>query len=69
MRIVKKNVSNTDAVLRVIIGMIILFVGLYYNSLWGFVGIIFVGSGVLSFCPVYRIFNFQTCSPSLEREN
>lgn len=69
MRIVKKNVGNTDAVLRVILGMIILFAGLWYNSLWGFVGIVFIASGALSFCPIYRIFGIQTCSPNLEREN
>jgi hypothetical protein len=69
MKIIKKNVGNTDTILRVIVGMIILFAGLYYNSLWGFVGIIFIGSGTLSFCPVYRLFKIQTCSPNLEREN
>lgn len=69
MKIVKKNVGNVDAILRVILGMIILFAGLWYNSLWGFVGIIFIGSGALAFCPFYRIFNLSTCSPNLEREN
>lgn len=69
MRIVKKNVGNMDAILRVILGMIIIFAGLFYNSLWGFVGILPIGSGVLAFCPVYRLLNTQTCSPNLEREN
>lgn len=69
MRIVKKNVGDMDAILRVVLGMIILFAGLFYNSLWGFVGIIFIGSGALSFCPFYRLFKIQTCSPNLEREN
>jgi len=69
MRIVKKNVSNMDAVLRVALGMVIILVGLYYNNLWGLAGIILVGTGALSFCPMYRIFGIQTCSPNLEREN
>lgn len=69
MRIVKKNVSNLDAVLRVTVGMIIIFAGLYYNNLWGLAGIILVGTGSVSFCPVYRILGIQTCSPNLEREN
>ncbi len=69
MRIVKKNVSNLDAVLRVTVGMIIILAGLYYNNLWALAGIILVGTGALSFCPVYRILGIQTCSPNLEREN
>ena len=69
MRIIKKNVGNMDAILRVILGMIILFAGLYFNNLWGLLGIILVGSGALSFCPIYRLFGVQTCSPNLEREN
>ena len=58
-----------DAVLRVALGMVIILVGLYYNNLWGLAGIILVGTGALSFCPMYRIFGIQTCSPNLEREN
>jgi len=69
MRIVKKNVGFPDAILRVIIGMIILFAGLWFNSLWGFVGLIFIGSGTLSFCPIYRMLGTQTCATNLEREN
>ena len=69
MRIVKKNVGNGDAVLRVALGMIIILAGLYYNNLWGLVGIIFVGTGALSFCPIYRVFGMETCTPNLEREN
>jgi hypothetical protein len=69
MRIVKKNVGNGDAVFRVALGMIIILAGLYYNNLWGLVGIILVGTGALSFCPIYRIFGMETCTPNLEREN
>ena len=69
MRIVKKNVGNMDAVLRVALGMVIILAGLYLNNLWGLAGIILVGTGALSFCPIYRVFGLQTCSPNLEREN
>jgi len=69
MRIVKKNVGYMDALLRVIIGMIILFAGLWFNSLWGFIGLIFIASGSLSFDPFYRMLGIQTCEPNLEREN
>ncbi len=69
MRIVKKNVGNMDAIFRVITGMLVLFAGLYFNSLWGLLGIVLIASGSLSFCPVYRVFGIQTCSTNVEREN
>jgi len=69
MKIVKKNVGHFDAVVRVVAGMLILFAGLWFNSLWGFVGLIFITSGALEFCPIYRMLNTATCSPNLEREN
>ncbi|WP_199535494.1 DUF2892 domain-containing protein [Rhodohalobacter sp. SW132] len=69
MKIIKKNVGFSDALLRVVLGMIILFAGLWYDSLWGFLGLIFIASGALSFCPVYRVMNIETCTPNLEREN
>lgn len=61
--------GNFDSVVRVFIGMIILFAGLWYNSLWGFIGIILIATGALAFCPIYRKFNIQTCEVNLEREN
>ncbi len=69
MKIVKKNVGNLDSLLRVIFGMIILFAGLWLNSLWGFVGLIFIASGALSYDPIYRILGKQSGAPNLEREN
>jgi len=69
MRIVKKNVGYTDSILRVIAGMIILFGGLWLNSLWGLLGLVFIASGTLSFDPFYRMLGKQTCAPDLEREN
>lgn len=67
--ILKKNVGYLDSVIRTIIGAIAIVVGLYLDSYWGFLGLILVFSGALSFCPGYRIANFSTMDPNLEREN
>jgi len=69
MRIVKKNVGSMDSIIRVVLGMLIIFAGFWFDSLWGIVGIILIGTGTLSFCPIYRILGTQTCAPNLEREN
>lgn len=69
MRIVKKNVGDIDSLFRVITGMFIVFAGLWFSNLWGLFGLILVISGVISFCPFYRLFGIHTCAPNVEREN
>ncbi len=67
--ILKKNVGYTDSILRVILGTLIIGLGIYVDSYWGFIGLIPVLSGAVSFCPVYRFLNASTINPNLEREN
>lgn len=58
----KYNVGNIDRLLRVVLGIIIMAVALYYQSLWGLVGIIPLVSGLTGFCPLYGAFGLSTCS-------
>lgn len=67
--ILKKNVGYIDSIIRVVLGTLIVAIGLYYNSYWGFIGLIPVISGAISFCPVYRLLGITTMNPNLEREN
>lgn len=67
--ILKKNVGYLDSVLRVILGVIIVTAGFYYNTYWGLLGLILVISGAVSYCPVYRILGMETTLPNIEREN
>ena len=67
--IMKKNVGYWDSIIRVILGGLIVSMGLFYDNYWGLIGIILVFSGVVAFDPIYRILNFSTARPDLEREN
>ena len=67
--ILKKNVGYVDSIIRVIVGAMIVGIGLYFDSWWGFLGLIPVFSGVVSFCPVYRMLNMDTSRPNAERAN
>jgi len=67
--IIKKNVGYMESILRVILGTFIVALGIYFDSYWGFIGLIPVFSGAVSFCPVYRYMNISTLNPNLEREN
>jgi hypothetical protein len=63
----KKNVSNTDRIIRLIVSAIL--VALYFtNTVTGTLGIVFLVlaavftlTSILSFCPLYAIFGISTC--------
>jgi hypothetical protein len=64
----KKNMGNSDRIIRFIIAAI--FVGLYFSgTVTGTIGIVllvlagvFVLTSFVSFCPLYAPFGISTCS-------
>ncbi|SNT70624.1 DUF2892 domain-containing protein [Psychrobacter sp. LV10R520-6] len=57
----KINVGNTERLLRIIAGIIIIGVGVYYESWWGVVGLIPLLTGLFRFCPLYAMLGMNTC--------
>jgi hypothetical protein len=57
----KCNVGKTDRVFRIILGLIIILAGFYYQNWWGAVGIVPILSGLIRWCPAYIPFGFSTC--------
>lgn len=56
------NVGSTDRILRIIAGLIIIGVGVYYSSWWGAVGLIPLLTGIFRFCPAYKLLGMNSCS-------
>jgi len=64
----KKNMGNMDRALRTVLAVVML--GLYFgNIVTGTLGIvliiaavIFLLTSLVSFCPLYRLIGFNTCS-------
>lgn len=57
-----KNEGKIDRTLRVLIGLVLLslvFVG--PQSLWGLVGLVPLITGLVGFCPLYRVLGLNTC--------
>lgn len=67
--IMKKNVGYWDSILRTILGAAIVSIGMFYDNYWGLLGLILVFSGVVSYCPIYRLLKIATVQSDLEREN
>lgn len=58
----KKNIGKIDKTIRIIAGLAIGGIGIYFNSWWGLVGIIPIATALVNFCGLYTIFGINTCS-------
>jgi len=56
-----KNVGKIDSSIRIILGLIIVLLGFYFQSWWGLIGIIPIFTAFISWCPLYSIFRLSTC--------
>jgi hypothetical protein len=57
----KCNVGKTDKMFRIILGVIIILAGVYFQSWWGAVGVVPIVTGFIRWCPAYIPFGFSTC--------
>lgn len=65
----QKNVGQTDKTIRLILGIIIAAVGLFFKSWWGLLGLVLIGTGITEFCGLYVPFGISTCSQEEEKTN
>jgi len=58
----KINEANWDRAARVMLGLFILtFASVGSKTPWGLLGLIPIATGLIGFCPLYRMFGFSTC--------
>jgi hypothetical protein len=58
-----KNVGGIDRILRIVAGLVL--IGLALTGVfapWGWVGIIPLVTGLMSWCPAYTLFGIRTCA-------
>ena len=61
------NVGTIDRVLRIVIGVALLAwaLGLIPGvaaSVWGWIGLVPLGTALIGYCPAYSIFGIRTCA-------
>ncbi|MBC8478419.1 MAG: DUF2892 domain-containing protein [Candidatus Delongbacteria bacterium] len=49
----KRNVGNGDRYFRVAVGIIVIAVGLYWETWWGAIGLLPLLTGAMGWCPAY----------------
>ena len=57
----KKNVGTADRIIRLIAGIVIIILGLVYQSWWGVIGIIPILTAAAGWCPPYTLLGINTC--------
>lgn len=63
------NESSLDRILRVALGIVLLslvFVG--PQSMWGLIGLVPLATGLIGFCPLYRLVGLNTCALHRKQE-
>ena len=58
----KKNMGTADRIIRLVVGIAVGAVGLYFQSFVGLIAIPLVLTSAIGFCPAYLPFGFSTCS-------
>lgn len=57
-----KNEGNLDRALRVTLGLVLLSLCVIGpETMWGLVGLVPLLTGLLGFCPLYKILGLSTC--------
>ena len=58
----KLNVGGIDRILRIVVGIVL--IGLAATGTvgwWGWLGVVPLATGLVRFCPMYRLLGMSTC--------
>ncbi len=62
------NVGGIDRIVRIVAGLLLInlvFFGeqiIGQNTVWGWVGVVPLATGIFKFCPAYTLLGFKSCS-------
>jgi hypothetical protein len=55
-----RNIGTTDKIIRIILGIVIIVLGFVFSTWWGLIGILPLGTALINWCPLYRVFGWST---------
>ena len=63
MSAIRHNVGAVDRALRIVLGVALLSLTMLGpQTAWGYLGLIPLMTGLVGFCPLYRLLGMSTCS-------
>lgn len=58
----KRNVGGIDRTLRVLAGLVLIaLAGTGVVGAWGWIGVVPLATGLIGWCPAYRLVGLDTC--------
>ena len=58
----KANVGGIDRILRIVAGLVLIALTLTGAiGVWGWLGVVLVGTAAIGFCPLYPLLGINTC--------
>ncbi|MBK1684252.1 YgaP family membrane protein [Rhodoferax fermentans] len=58
----KSNVGGIDRILRIVLGLVLIGLTLTGTiGVWGWIGVVPLATGFMSFCPLYPLLGINTC--------
>ena len=62
-QLVNSNEGIGDRVIRIIIGVVLVAMAVTGPRIaWGWIGAVLLVTGLVGFCPLYRVFGLNTCA-------
>ena len=58
----KRNLGSFDRYFRLALGLAVVVAGLYYQHWFGLLGLVFIGTALVNWCPIYAVLGINTCS-------
>lgn len=61
------NEAGFDRILRIVAGLAL--IGLAATGsigLWGYLGVIFLATGLVGWCPIYKVLGINTCAVKIK---
>lgn len=57
-----RNLGQFDRIARFVLGaLLVVLAAMGTIGIWGYLGLIFVGTAFVNFCPIYRVLGLKTC--------
>lgn len=57
----KTNVGATDKLIRIVAGIVLIIIGIFYSKIWVIIGLIPLITGLIGYCPLYTLLGINTC--------
>ena len=57
----KANIGQTDKWIRIVVGLALIVWAATGGPVWAWVGAIPLATGLINFCPLYRMLGINTC--------